>query len=110
MNELKKTTIDHNDMHVIYEELDVLSLLLEDGKYEGVTVMTDYFAENLIVDEAKFSKLFNKLLGDLISHSHNKEAIIDQLPSQFRFNDAFKKKFVNILPVSESEILRIIRE
>jgi len=72
--------------------------------------MTDYFGEHLKINENVFSKEFNKVLGDLISYFNNKDAIIEQLPSQFVFNDEFKKKFINILPISEEDIIKIIRE
>ncbi len=110
MNIVKNNTNEENSVYAFLEELDNISLLLENDKYEGITIMTDYFSENLIVNEFQFAKKFNKILGELISYSQNKEAIIEQLPSQFRFTDEFKKKFLAILPVPESKILEIIRE
>jgi len=87
MNKLKNTAVDHNIILEMCDELDQFSVLLEAGKYEGITVMMDHFGEHLKVNENRFAQDFNKLLGDLIAFSNNKNAIIEQLPAQFSFQE-----------------------
>lgn len=77
--------------------------------YEGINVMVDYFRENLHIEENKFRKNFNKLLGELLSYYGNGNSIIHQMPSQFVFNDEHKKRFIEILPLSDDEIFNIIK-
>ena len=110
MSRLKKIIIDHVYISEMYEELDKFTLLLEDSKYEGITIMTDYFSQHMNINEKNFSREFNAILSDLISYFNNKEAIIEQLPAQFVFNDEFKKRFISILPISEQNILDTINE
>lgn len=110
MNILKEDIIEDVYISRLYEEVEILGAPVEDGKYEGVTVMTDYFSEHLKIDERKFALEFNKLFSKLIAFSNNKESIIEQLPSQFLFNEDFKRKFIRILPVPENDILDIIKE
>jgi hypothetical protein len=102
--------LETSNISEIYQDLERFKSLLESNKYEGINVMTDYFSEHLKVNENIFSRDFNKLLGELIGHFNNKDAIIEQLPSQFTFKDDFKSKFIGILPISEKDIVDIIQE
>lgn len=110
MNKLKKSILESSAISEIYEDLDRFMTLLEDSKYEGINIMTDYFGSHLKINENVFSREFNQVLGELIGHFNNKESIIEQLPSQFTFKDDFKTKFIKLLPISEKEIVDIITE
>jgi hypothetical protein len=106
MNKLKKDTSEYIDLIMIYEEFDKIA----EGKYEGVSVMTEYFNDNLRINEIAFAKVFNKTMESLLSYSRNLDAIMEQIPSQFQFGDEFKKKFIRLLPANEDEILNVIKE
>jgi hypothetical protein len=110
MDKLKKNLLESSYFSEIYEELNRFAALLENSKYEGINIMTDYFNEHLKINENTFSKEFNKLLGDLIGHFNNKESIIEQLPSQFTFKEDFKSKFIQLLPVDRNDIIDVIQK
>lgn len=92
----------------LFENMDTLMTLLE--KYEGVAVLMDTFSKKLKINEKTFSVKFNKVLGKLISHFNNQNALINQLPRQFVFNEIHKKEFIDILPMTEKEIYDTIKE
>lgn len=112
MSKLIDSIINFMNISILLEEFDEIPEVsaLENDKYEGITVMTDYFKEHLKINEVAFANKFNALIGELISYFSNNDALMNQMPSQFSFNKEFKKKFLNLLPVSEEDIRNIIDE
>lgn len=108
MNNKDKYTEMYKEIDNIYPSDNAQQTILE--SYEGINVMVDYFADNLKIDERKFTKEFNRLLGELLSYYGNGDSIMSQLPAQFIFNDTHKKKFIDILPLSDKELFDIIKK